>query len=248
MFEDALFESTAALRQSTASRWPTIISIAFQSLIVAALLAIPLLHPAVIVAMPHRLDLLPPPPPKAPTPPPQPPRAHVIPTVMSATSMPTPAPEAARSTPSLQPTAPDGPPSLTAINLTGTGIALSGLPIGLGPATSNSRISVGTGTGSTTFTGPHAISTGVSAGLLLEPIRPVYPTIARLSHQQGIVTVEALISTAGRIESAHATSGPITLQTAAVDAVRQARYKPYMLNGQPTEVSATFTIHFTLNE
>jgi len=94
--------------------------------------------------------------------------------------------------------------------------------------------------------GPVPVSTGVSEGLLLEPIRPVYPAFAKAAGVQGTVVVEAVISKAGRIESMHAVSGPILLQRAAMDAVAEARYRPYLLNGEATEVRATVTVVFQL--
>jgi protein TonB len=93
---------------------------------------------------------------------------------------------------------------------------------------------------------PLNISRGVSAGLLLAPIRPNYPAIARITHTQGTVVIEAIISRSGSIESAHVLSGPAMLQPAALAAVRQARYRPFLLNGQPTEVQTTITINFTM--
>jgi protein TonB len=69
-----------------------------------------------------------------------------------------------------------------------------------------------------------------------------------MAHVSGTVLVEAIISPTGRIESARATGGPVMLQQAALEAVRMARYRPFLLNGQPTEVSATFSINFTLNQ
>jgi protein TonB len=174
---------------------------------------------------------------------------HVEPTVSSAPTAPAPPTQPpVLNTATLQPAAPEGPPSVSPINLLGSGSTTSPLPIGLGPATSTTHIGTVSPAAHSIPAGPHAISTGVSAGLLLAPIQPLYPAIARAAHQQGTVTVEALISTTGRIEAAHAIAGPVMLQGAAVDAVRNARYHPFLLNGQPTEVNATFSIHFTLNE
>jgi protein TonB len=93
---------------------------------------------------------------------------------------------------------------------------------------------------------PLKVSTGVSTGLLLAPIRPDYPQIAVLSRTQGSVVVQAIISRTGRVESAHVLSGPILLQAAALEAVRGARYRPYLLNNQSTEVETTFNIVFRL--
>lgn len=94
--------------------------------------------------------------------------------------------------------------------------------------------------------GPVRISSGISQGMLLTPIRPIYPSIARAAGIQGTVVVEAIISTAGTIESAHVVSGPPMLQAAAVEAIRAARYRPYRLNGEPTAVQTTFTVNFRM--
>lgn len=95
-------------------------------------------------------------------------------------------------------------------------------------------------------TGPARISSGVIAGLLIAPIRPEYPDIAKITHTQGTVVVDAIISRAGAIESAQVLSGPPMLRAAALEAVRQARYRPFLLNGQPTEVQTTVTIVFRM--
>jgi protein TonB len=84
--------------------------------------------------------------------------------------------------------------------------------------------------------------------MLLAPIRPVYPQIAVLTKMQGTVVVEAVISKAGRIESAHVVSGLPMLRQAALDAVAVARYKPYQLSGEPVEVQTTVTVVFRLGE
>jgi len=80
----------------------------------------------------------------------------------------------------------------------------------------------------------------------LAPIEPVYPAIARAARVQGEVVLEAVISKAGRIESLHAVSGPEMLRGAALAAVQAARYEPYKLNGEPTEVQTTIRVVFRL--
>jgi protein TonB len=94
--------------------------------------------------------------------------------------------------------------------------------------------------------GPVHVSGGVSEGLLLTPIRPIYPAIARAAWVQGTVVMEAVISKAGRIERLRAVSGPEMLRGAALSAVQAARYRPYLLSGEPTEVQTTVTVVFTL--
>jgi periplasmic protein TonB len=90
------------------------------------------------------------------------------------------------------------------------------------------------------------VSTGVSEGMLLAPIRPAYPVIAKVARVQGTVVVEAVISRQGAIESLHVVSGPAMLQNAALDAIREARYRPYRLNGEPIAVETTITVIFRL--
>jgi protein TonB len=94
--------------------------------------------------------------------------------------------------------------------------------------------------------GPVRVSKGVFAGLLLTSIQPVYPAIAKAAGVQGTVVMEAVISKAGRLESLHAGSGPEMLRNAALEAVGAARYRPYLLNGEPTEVQTTITVVFKL--
>src|ERR1700733_13415416 len=64
------------------------------------------------------------------------------------------------------------------------------------------------------------VSTGVLQGMLLAPILPVYPAIAKAARVEGSVVVEAVISRQGTIESLHVVSGPPMLQGAAIEAIR----------------------------
>jgi periplasmic protein TonB len=82
--------------------------------------------------------------------------------------------------------------------------------------------------------------------MLIVPIRPVYPMIAKAARVEGPVVVEAIISRTGTIESLHVVSGPQMLQSAALDAIREARYRPYRLNGEPTEVQTRITVNFRM--
>jgi protein TonB len=96
-------------------------------------------------------------------------------------------------------------------------------------------------------TGPARISGGVMAGQILTKVQPVYPPIAKAAHVSGTVVLHAIISKTGSIENLSAISGPDMLKSAAIDAVRQWRYKPYLLNGEPTEVDTTITVNFNMN-
>jgi protein TonB len=73
----------------------------------------------------------------------------------------------------------------------------------------------------------------------------VYPPIAKAAHVQGAVILHAIISKQGTIENLQVVSGPPMLTGSAMDAVRRWRYKPYLLNGEPTEVDTTITVNFT---
>jgi protein TonB len=93
-----------------------------------------------------------------------------------------------------------------------------------------------------------SISSGVMAGSLLDKTLPQYPAIARAARIQGVVVLQATISTTGLIKNLRVLSGPPMLQQAAMDAVRSWRYKPYLLNGNPVEVETTINVVFNLGE
>ena len=91
------------------------------------------------------------------------------------------------------------------------------------------------------------ISQGVTRGLLIHRVEPVYPPIARAARVQGEVVLSAVIDTNGAIQNLQLVSGHPMLVPAALSAVQQWRYKPYLLNGQPVEVETTITVIFTLS-
>jgi protein TonB len=90
------------------------------------------------------------------------------------------------------------------------------------------------------------ISQGVLQGNALSQPKPVYPPIARSARISGSVVLAATISKNGTIENLRLVSGHPMLVPAAMDAVRQWRYKPYMLNGDPVEVDTQITVNFTM--
>lgn len=96
--------------------------------------------------------------------------------------------------------------------------------------------------------GPMAISTGISSGMLVSKITPNYPVIAKTAGVHGTVVLEAIISKSGTIENLRVVSGPVMLQAAALDAVKQWRYKPFLLNGQAIEVETTVNVEFRLGQ
>lgn len=91
------------------------------------------------------------------------------------------------------------------------------------------------------------ISQGVTKGLLIHRVEPTYPPLARAARVQGEVVLTAVISSSGEIENLQLVSGHPMLVPEAIAAVRQWRYKPYLLNGQPVEVETTITVIFSLS-
>ncbi len=83
---------------------------------------------------------------------------------------------------------------------------------------------------------------------LLHRVQPVYPTIARLGKIQGPVELRAVISKAGTIENLAVVGGHPLLVASAIAAVRQWRYRPYLLNGEPIEVETDITVNFVLSD
>ena len=96
--------------------------------------------------------------------------------------------------------------------------------------------------------GPVRVSSSIVAGLLLDKAMPIYPVIARVTHREGVVVLEATISPMGRIENLRVVSCEPILRQAALDAVSHWRYRPYLLNGQPVEVETTVNVIFKLSE
>jgi protein TonB len=90
------------------------------------------------------------------------------------------------------------------------------------------------------------ISQGVSQGLLLKKVQPIYPRTALTMRIEGSVELLATIAKTGEISHVKVLSGDSQLTKAATDAVRQWKYKPYLLNGQPVEIQTQVTINFKL--
>ena len=90
------------------------------------------------------------------------------------------------------------------------------------------------------------VSSGVSAGLLLKKVNPVYPKTARKKHIQGVVVISATIDKNGDIANLVVVSGDPTLAKAATEAVQQWKYRPYLFQGQPVEVETQILVNFTL--
>jgi protein TonB len=234
MFEDATFESTGRIR--TRSRRWMIVTFALNGAVLTALILIPLIYPE---ALPQRLMISlisAPPPPATPTPPTEPVRAFHGRSELTPLGLNVP-----RLIPNFIP-ADNGPERAAAVGPIsmdqGSTIVGADNPFGhssepavrLAPKPS----------------GPAHISSGVAQGLLIQKILPVYPPIARAARVEGTVILAAVISKNGVIENLRVVSGPPMLQEAAMAAVEQWRYRPYMLNGDPVAVETTVNVIFSL--
>jgi protein TonB len=86
----------------------------------------------------------------------------------------------------------------------------------------------------------------VGAPQLQQTLDSSYPLLGQHSRVQGSVVLEAIVGADGAIEGLHVISGPAILSTAAQQAVRQWRFKPYLQNGQPVETKARIVVNFSI--
>lgn len=120
-------------------------------------------------------------------------------------------------------------------------------PSGVPDASSSTGANSSTNAEATNLPKRARVSQGVSQGLLVRQIAPVYPAAARQNRVQGSVVLQAVIGKDGRIQDLRVVSGREELIPAAVGAVQQWRYKPYLLLGEPVEVETQITINFALS-
>lgn len=236
MFEDSTFETMGRIH--TRSRGWMMATFAFNSSIMLALVIIPILHPEMLPQITNAIPIDAPRPMQEQTP--------VVRTEQTQTPPSANTPgifEAPRTIPR-QITFTDGPgepsPETEPIYLDGgpSGMASPDNPFN------------GRGTHPDVRPAPTAtqhVSSGVMQGMLIEKVIPTYSAIARETRTSGTVVLQATISRAGTIENLRVVSGPALLRQAALDAVKQWRYKPYMLNGQPVEVETAVEVNFTLD-
>lgn len=111
-----------------------------------------------------------------------------------------------------------------------------------------SREAEAQGAASTLPTGAVRVSGGVMAGAITSKVQPVYPQDAKAAHVSGAVVMRALIGPDGRVEKLQVMSGPEMLRQSALDAVRQWVYRPYLLQGNATEVDTTVTVIYSFGE
>jgi len=92
------------------------------------------------------------------------------------------------------------------------------------------------------------VSQGVTKGLCIHRVDPIYPVLAKEARVQGDVVLQAIIDVNGNITNLQLISGHPMLVPSAIAAVKEWRYKPYLLNGNPVEVETTITVIFALSQ
>jgi protein TonB len=234
MFEDALMESSGRIR--TQRGWFSGVATICNGVFVCLLVLWPLFHPASLPRQVLSLAVAAPAPPAAPV-------ERIQRPMIAVHAMPVANPFAAPSRiPSHIANDRDVPPALANDFANPLAQQGAGLPGGLAD-------SIGTAATPQVRAVPPktlAISSGVMAGNKVSGVAPQYPAIARAARIEGTVVLSATISKSGTIENLYVISGPPMLTSAAEQAVRTWRYRPYLLNGEPVDVETTVYVNFRL--
>jgi len=245
MFEDSLIESGGRLKTKRGAT--TVISFVLQALLVGVLVLLPLIFTEALPKQQLLTFLVAPPPPPPPPPPPAATPVRVVKQIQSDVvngqlRTPTKIPQKVQMI--KEDEAP--PPEMA------TGGVVGGVPGGV-PGGQMGGV-IGGIISSTPVAVPKVatpqrvrVSLGVSQGLLIKKVQPNYPPLARQARIQGTVLLQAEISKDGTIENLRLISGHPMLAPAAIEAVKQWRYKPYMLNGEPVAVETQVQVNFTLS-
>lgn len=236
MFEDSLMESGG--RITTNQKWTTPLSFLVQALVIFILILIPLI---MTEGLPTRLlmaAVMAPPPPPPPPPPPAPKIEHVqrVSEIING-ELRTPSKIPKKVQMIQEDEAP--PPSSGVV-----GGVVGGVPGGSAGGVIGGLVASTAPPPKVATPQKLRISSGVADGHKIGGSDPVYPQMAKIAHVQGDVVLQALISKTGTIENLRAISGHPILIQAAMDAVRQWRYNPWVLNGESVEVETTITVKF----
>src|SRR5665213_1043629 len=238
---DELVESSA-VKKKTNKSWAVTLSVIFQSLVLFVLILIPLIYTqALPKAMLSTLLIAPPPPPPPPPPPQAAPVKIIKPVARLLTQGKLMAPRAIPKDVAVFKEAelpPEPPAGSGVMGGLGGGDILGGLGGGSSasappppPPKALSRIKLGG---------------QVQAAKIVAQPQPVYPALARQARIQGNVVLHAIIDKDGRVGQLEVVSGHPLLVQSALDAVKQWRYQPTQLNGDPVEVDTTITVSFVL--
>lgn len=245
MFEDSLIDARIKTKRGPA----TVVSFVLQVILIGIVVLIPLLFTEALPAPRLMTELVAAPPPPPPPPPPAAKQATApvhheaeVPVTHELTvpvripqkvAMVHEAPATAAAAPSTQAGVVGGVPGGVAGGTLGgvVGGVLGSVPTAAPKLAAPKRVRV---------------TSGVTEGLLTHKVMPQYPPVAKESHLQGTVVLGAVIGKDGVVKDLKVISGPPILANAAMAAVKQWRYKPYYLNGQPTEVDTTINVNFKL--
>jgi protein TonB len=139
----------------------------------------------------------------------------------------------------------DGPPPVGNYGPDTSGEAIRGAPLGMRNPFGSDAGPVVPVVAPPAAVAPVRVS-HISEGNLLRKILPAYPPLARSARIQGQVVLQAVISKQGSIENLRVVAGHPMLVPAAIEAVRQWLYRPYVLNNEPVEVETQVTVNFSL--
>lgn len=246
MFEDSLLESGGRLKKGNA--WTTALSFILQVALIGVLVLIPLIYTEALPKQQLMTFLVAPPPPPPPPPPPaatpQPVKQVKVQTELDNGQLRTPTAIPKKIAMIKEEEAP--PPSGATGGVVGgvVGGTAGGVVGGvIGSIVSNTPVAV------PKVAAPQRVrvSQGVTEGMLLKKVTPTYPPIAKQARISGSVVLAALISKSGAIENLRVVSGHPMLTASALEAVKQWKYKPYILNGEPVEVETQITVNFSLS-
>src|SRR6266446_636362 len=246
MFEEMVVSSPNP--KKTNKPWTVVISMLFQVAVLWILIPIPLIYTETLPKTMMATMLTAPPPPPPPPPPPAPaqivrvkPQAHM----MDAGKL-----VAPKVIPiDIKIVKEEAEPDMRSVGMQGgvpggvacgsMGGVLGGVIGGMGGAPPPPKPKL---------TGPLKVGGNVQAARILNRVQPSYPPLARQTRISGTVRLHAIIGKDGTIQSLEVMSGHPLLQQAALDAVRQWRYQPTLLNGDPVDVDTTIDVIFSLNQ
>jgi len=236
MFDD-LLESTNE-KKKTNKGWGFVLSGLVQAFILAILILIPLIYTEALPKAMLSTLLIAPPPPPPPPPPPAVVKTIVKPVARLITSGKLMQPRAIPKEVAVFKEAELPPDVISNAGQTGGvfgGIPGQGMVSAVAPPPPKPAA-------------PQRVKQGgnVTAALILNQTRPLYPALARQARIQGNVVLHAIIDKEGKVAQLEVISGHPLLVQSALDAVKQWRYKPTQLNGDPVEVDTTITVTFTM--
>ncbi len=244
MFEEMVVSSPNP--KKTNKPWTVFLSMLFQCAFLAILILIPLIYTeALPKTMLATMITAPPPPPPPPPPPVVTQVVRVKPQVHLMDAGKLVAPKVIPK--EVKIIKEEVEPDMGAVGMTGgvpggvaggsMGGVLGGVIGGMGAAPPKPKLS-----------GPLKVGGNVIAAKIVNRVTPVYPPLARQTRISGTVRLHAIIGKDGTVQQLEVLSGHPLLQQAALDAVRQWRYQPTLLNGEPVDVDTTIDVIFSLNQ